>query len=56
MNLAARIVGKASGGEIHVSSLLHELTDSGGDIDFGDPRDMEMKGLSGTQRVFPVSA
>ena len=56
VNLAARIAGQASGGEILVSSLLYELTDSAGDIDFGEPRDMEMKGLSGTQRVFPVNS
>ncbi|MCH8994985.1 MAG: AAA family ATPase [Chloroflexi bacterium] len=56
VNLAARIAGQASGGEILVSSLLYELTDSAGDIDFGEPRDMEMNGLSGTQRVFPVNS
>ena len=56
VNLAARIAGQASGGEILVSSLLKELADSGGDIAFGEPRDVEMKGLSGTQRIFPVNS
>jgi class 3 adenylate cyclase len=55
VNLAARIAGTAAGGEILVSSLLKELTESGGDIEFGEPRDLEMKGLSGTQRMFPVN-
>ncbi|MCH8008922.1 MAG: AAA family ATPase, partial [Chloroflexi bacterium] len=56
VNLAARIAGTAAGGEILVSALLKELTASGGDIDFGEPQDIEMKGLSGTQRVFPVNS
>jgi len=52
--LAARIAGQAKGGEILVSSLLKELTESGGDIRFGDGREVELKGLSGSHRVFPV--
>ena len=56
VNLAARIAGTAAGGEILVSSLLKELTQAGGDIEFGEPQDIEMKGLSGTQRVFPVNS
>ena len=34
--LASRIAGQAQGGEILVSSLLKELTDSAGDIRFGE--------------------
>ncbi|MCI0850085.1 MAG: hypothetical protein J4N26_03900, partial [Chloroflexi bacterium] len=56
VNLAARIAGQASGGEILVSSLLKELTQAGGDIEFGEPQDVKMKGLSGTQRVFAVNS
>jgi class 3 adenylate cyclase len=55
VNLAARIAGQASGGEILVSALLKELTASGGDIAFGDGRDVELKGISGGQRVFAVA-
>jgi class 3 adenylate cyclase/tetratricopeptide (TPR) repeat protein len=54
VNLAARIAGQARGGEVLVSSLLRELTASGGDIAFGAARDVELKGLTGTQRVFAV--
>ncbi len=54
VNLAARIAGQASGGEILVSSLLKELTASGGDIEFEDGREVELKGLSGVQQVFAV--
>ncbi len=55
VNLAARIAGQATGGEILVSSLLKELTSSGGDIEFGDARQVELKGLTGAQEMFPVS-
>ncbi len=52
--LAARIAGQAQGGEILVSSLLKELTESVGDITFGDGREVELKGLSGLHQVFEV--
>ncbi len=53
--LAARIAAQAQGGEILVSSLLKELTESGGDIAFGEGRQVELKGLSGPYRVFQVT-
>jgi class 3 adenylate cyclase len=53
--LAARVASQAAGGEILVSSLLHELTSSGGDIEFGEPRAVELKGLTGMQEMFLVS-
>jgi class 3 adenylate cyclase len=52
--LASRIAGKARGGEILTSSLLHELTASSGDIRFGPPRNVELKGLSGMYRIHEV--
>jgi class 3 adenylate cyclase len=53
--LAARIAGQAQGGEVLVSSLLKELTESAGDITFGDRREVELKGLSGQHHVFEVA-
>ncbi len=53
--LAARIAGQAQGGEILVSSLLKELTESAGDIEFGEGREVELKGLAGQHRVFEVA-
>ena len=44
----------ADGGEILVSLLLKELTDSAGDIQFGEGQEMELKGLSGLNRVYLV--
>ncbi len=52
--LAARIAGRAKGGQILVSSLLKELTESAGDIEFGEGREVELKGLAGPHRVFEV--
>jgi class 3 adenylate cyclase len=54
VNLAARIAGQAAGGEILVSSLLKELTASGGDIDFTGPREVQLRGLSGDHHVYAV--
>ncbi len=52
--LAARIAAQAQGGEILVSSLLKELTESAVGVDFGEEREVELKGLTGTHRVFDV--
>ena len=51
---ASRIVDQAQGGEILVSSLLKELTDSAGDISFGEAQEVKLKGLAGLNRVYPV--
>jgi class 3 adenylate cyclase len=53
--LASRIAGKAEGGEILTSSLLKDLTDSLGDIRFGESREAELKGLSGVYRMYVVN-
>lgn len=52
--LAARIGSEACGGEILASSLVKALTESSGDIDFGAPRTLELKGLAGNHSVYPV--
>jgi class 3 adenylate cyclase len=52
--LAARIASQAQGGQILVSSLLKELTESAGDVQFGEGREVELKGLAGSHRVFEV--
>ena len=48
------VAGQTAGGEILVSSLLKELTDSAGDIQFGEVQEMELKGLAGLNRVYSV--
>jgi class 3 adenylate cyclase len=52
--LASRITDQARGGEILVSSLTKELTDSSGDLDFSDNREVELKGLNGTFQVWSL--
>ncbi len=51
---AFRIADLADGGEILTSSLTNELVTSAGDLRFRAPRDVALKGLSGTHRVFPL--
>lgn len=46
--LAARIAAQARGGEILVSSLVKQLTESAGDLRFGPAREASLEGLSGT--------
>jgi len=52
--LAYRIAEQAEGGQILVSSLLKELTQSAGDIRFGEAQEVQLKGLTGTNRVYEV--
>ena len=53
--LAARIAQEAKGGEILVSSVLKELCDLSGEFQFRDGRDLHLKGLSETRRVYSVT-
>ncbi len=46
--------GSSAWGEILVSSLLKELADSPGDIQFGGVREVELKGLAGLNRGYLV--
>jgi class 3 adenylate cyclase len=52
--LAARIAAQAEGGEILVSSLVRELTQSLGEIRFGVARETELKGIAESQQLMPV--
>jgi class 3 adenylate cyclase len=54
VNLAARIADQASGGEILVSELLKQIGDARGEFHFGDPRQVQLKGLGGVFNVYPV--
>jgi class 3 adenylate cyclase len=52
--LAARVTNLANGGEILVSQIVKELTDSAGDLRFDEGRDVELRGLQGMKRVYAV--
>ena len=54
VTLAARIAAAADGGEILVSGLLKDLLESSGEVDFGPPREVELKGISGPRRVHEI--
>jgi class 3 adenylate cyclase len=53
IHYAARVAGQALGGEILVSSVVHDLV-SGAGIEFQEGRDVELKGLEGVHRLFAV--
>jgi len=50
--MAARIGAKANAGEILVSSVFKAVTESAGDLQFDSGYDVELKGLSGSYRVY----
>jgi class 3 adenylate cyclase len=52
--IAARVAGLAHGREILVSSLVYEIASARGDLRFGEPRDVTLKGIEGEHRVYPV--
>ena len=52
--LAARIAAQAGAREVLVSSLLKELTEGEADVSFSEPRELSLKGLSGTYQVHAV--
>jgi len=54
--LAARIAGEANGGEILTSAIVKEMVaQSGGATCFEDEREVSLKGLAGTYRIYRVA-
>jgi class 3 adenylate cyclase len=52
--LAARVGGLAEGGQILVSSIVKEIASARGDLCFGDPVTVHLKGIDGEHTVYPV--
>jgi class 3 adenylate cyclase len=52
--LAARVGGLANGGEVLVSSLVREIAGARGDLHFGEPRTVPLKGIEGEHVVYPL--
>jgi class 3 adenylate cyclase len=52
--LAARIASQATGGEVLVSGIVKALIESAGDLQWGEARTVELRGLSGQQELWPV--
>jgi eukaryotic-like serine/threonine-protein kinase len=53
--LAARIADEARGGEILASAVVKQLTESAGDLQFENERELELDGLTGTHWVYSVA-
>ena len=54
VNEAARISAQAESEEILVSGVSKRMADSAGDMVFGEPRELVLKGLPGSHVVHPV--
>lgn len=52
---AARVASSAAGGEVVVSRLLHDMLVQTGEVEFGEPREVQLKGIDGPQMVFPLA-
>ena len=52
VNYAARVASSARGGEIVVSSLVHDLLAQTGEFDFEEARQVELKGIDGPQEIY----
>ncbi|MGN6377736.1 MAG: adenylate/guanylate cyclase domain-containing protein [Gaiellales bacterium] len=55
VNYAARVAGAAKGGEILVSAVVHDLVSPTGLFTFSDPREVELKGITGVSRLYALS-
>ena len=49
--MAARVAAQADGGEVLISEPVRDAV---GDVEVGPPREVELKGFSGTHRLYPV--
>jgi adenylate cyclase len=56
VNYAARIASSAAGGEIVVSALVHGLLAPTGEFEFDPAREVELKGVEGLQKIYPLAA
>jgi adenylate cyclase len=54
--MAARVAGEAAGGEILVSEPVRDAIDDCDDISVDEGRDAQLKGFSGTHRLYAVDA
>jgi class 3 adenylate cyclase len=52
---AARIANLAEGEEILTSALVREIASARGDLKFGEPRTVTLKGIEGEHLVYPLS-
>ena len=54
--MAARVANEADGGEVLVSEVVRDALSDADDIAFDEGRDAELKGFSGSHRLYAVAA
>jgi len=54
--MAARVASEADGGEVLVSEVVRDALTDLDEVDFDDGRDADLKGFSGTHRLYAVAA
>jgi class 3 adenylate cyclase/ketosteroid isomerase-like protein len=54
VHYAARVASHALAHEVLVSNVVHDLVAGGPNIDFSESREVELKGLDGLHRLYPV--
>src|SRR6201991_833960 len=54
--MAARVAAQADGGEILVSEVVRDAVSDDEDIAYDDGRDVELKGFSGSHRLYAVAS
>ncbi len=52
--IAARVADLADGAQINVSSIAKEITSARGDLSYGPPSDVQLKGVEGIHRVYQL--
>ena len=52
--MAARVAAQATGGEVLVSQSVRDALDECDDIEFDEGRDVELKGFSGSYRLYGI--
>jgi adenylate cyclase len=56
VHYAARVASHAVGGEVLASTAVHELLQSSAEFTFLPGRDVELKGIPGQHRLYPLAA
>jgi len=52
--MAARVASQANGGEILVTDPIRIAVEDSPEVEVGEPREVELKGIRGSHRLFPV--
>jgi adenylate cyclase len=54
--MAARVAAQADGGETLVSEVVRDAVSDHDDVEFDEGRDVELKGFSGSHRLYAVAS